>query len=81
MFYHYECEHCGKITEIQCSISEMKRSIQCSCGKTAKKVIEAPTLVGVSSTKKRINEEAKRKNVEAGHKQHGSHISARTGRM
>lgn len=82
MFYHYECGDCGKTTEIQCTIKEMKRVVPCSfCGKSAKKIIEAPALVGVSSTKKRINEEQKRKNVLAGKKQRGSHISAKTGKM
>ena len=75
MFYRYECE-CGEITEIQCTIAEMTRTIVCpKCSAVANKVIEAPTLVGVSSTRSAINKEITKKNIEAGKKCRGSHKS------
>lgn len=81
MFYRYECEKCNKVTEIQCSISEMKREIKCGfCDGVAKKVIEAPTLVGVSSTKTAINKELRKNNEIAGKKMKGSHRSMKTGK-
>jgi len=80
MFYSYECESCHNVTTINCMMKDMKRNIVCpECGGKAVKLIEAPTLVGVSSSKDRINKEQVRKNVEAGKVQHGSHLSARTG--
>lgn len=81
MFYRYECESCHKVTEIQCTISEMKREIDCSfCKGKAKKIIEAPTLVGVSTTKARINKEIADRNTVAGKKMRGSHRSMKTGK-
>lgn len=75
MTYSYQCESCGKVTEIVCSISEMKREIICSCSGIAKKIIEAPMLVGVSSSIQKINREMKKRNEDAGKRMPHSHKS------
>jgi len=79
MTYTYVCEECGKETEIHCSISEMKREISCPhcLGKAIKK-IEAPALVGVSSSNVRFKKEMTERNIEAGKKMRGSHKSVKT---
>jgi putative FmdB family regulatory protein len=80
--YTYECETCGCVTIQTYRISEMRRTITCpSCGGTSRKVIEAPFLVGVSTTKQRIKAEQIRKSEENRHKQRGSHVSMKTGRV
>lgn len=79
MFYDYECQKCGVVTTVNVCMKDMKRKIDCPlCGAEAIKVISAPALIGVSSSVARINKEQKRKNVEAGKKQYGSHVSAKT---
>jgi len=81
MFYHYECEGCRSVTEVRCPISEMKREIKCpNCGKISRKIMEAPALVGVSSTKAAINKEIAEMNKAAGKRMRGSHRSMKTGK-
>ena len=76
MFYNYECSDCGEITEIQCTIAEMKREIDCpKCKGKAKKTIEAPVLVGLNNAA--FKKEMIKRNVEAGKKMRGSHVSAK----
>ena len=78
MTYTYVCEGCEKETEITCSISEMKRTIVCPhCSKTAFKKIEAPALVGVSSSNLRFKKEMTDRNKEAGKRMKGSHKSVK----
>lgn len=79
MFYHYECQSCGKVTEIQCRMSERKREIKCpSCAGVSKKMIEAPTLVNMPSNKHLFSEEMTKKNEEAGKRMRSSHKSMKT---
>lgn len=78
MFYDYECQNCHALTTVNVSMKDMQRTIKCPlCGEVAVKVISAPALIGVSSSRDRINKEQIRKNIEAGKKQYGSHVSAK----
>jgi putative FmdB family regulatory protein len=74
MFYEYECPQCGTITTVNCKMKDMKREVPCEeCGTMAVKVISAPYLKGVSSTKQAIKREMMKKNEIAGKKCRGSH--------
>lgn len=74
MFYEYECEKCGTVTTVNCQMKDMQRTVPCeSCGETAKKVVSAPFLTNVTSTRQAIKKEMIRKNEIAGKKCRGSH--------
>lgn len=73
MRYSYQCESCGEITEILCTIAEMKREIVCPiCSNIAKKIIEAPALAGISSA---LNTERRKQAELAGKRMKHSHKS------
>ena len=78
MTYSYECVKCGLIEERVSSVKDMVREITCNgCGGRSVKQIEAPALVGVSSTRNKRNKEMTRRNEEAGKRMRWSHKSFR----
>lgn len=76
MLYEYECESCGTISVVSCLMKDMERTHTCdSCGGIARKIVSAPYLTGVTSTRDRIGKEMRKKNEEAGKRCRGSHAS------
>lgn len=76
MLYEYECQDCEKITVVNCLMKDMQRTTKCEfCGGLAKKIVSAPALFGVTTTKDRIKREMIQKNDIAGKKCRGSHQS------
>ncbi len=76
MLYEYQCEKCDEITVVNCLMKDMQRTTTCnSCGGLAIKIISAPALFGVTTTKDRIKREMIKKNDIAGKKCRGSHQS------
>lgn len=79
MTYTYVCEQCRKETEIHCSMKDMKRTIDCpDCSSIAYKKIEAPALVGVSTSNYNFKKEMTQRNIEAGKRMKGSHKSVKS---
>jgi putative FmdB family regulatory protein len=37
--YEYKCGRCRKVTELICNVNACQDRIKCSCGKTAKKIL------------------------------------------
>lgn len=78
MTYTYTCESCHKETEVRCAMKDMERTITCPfCNSVARKNIETPALVGLSSNNARIKRQMAERNEDAGRRMRYSHKSVR----
>lgn len=69
MFYHYECDSCNAIIDLEFKMGKNPRTVKCSCGKRAERSIGAVdfTIDGISGSRETtFGEEMKQRNNAAG---------------
>jgi len=74
MFYDFQCSKCGKCIERQFRMADVPRTVECSCGSTAKRVYNgfALDMNGGLNRTSGFGESIKKKNDEAAKRMRGN---------